>query len=72
MPLYTHYFDVRIAQSFESGIEDFDEAFDEWCKQFATTSELRSALLTSDESTKSILQGIDHSDTDGSEKEGGA
>lgn len=68
MPRYTHYFDVRIAQSIESDIEDFEEAFDEWCKQFATTSELRQALLTSDESTKSLIQGLDHSDTDDSEE----
>ena len=69
MPRYTHCFDVRIAQSFESDIEDFEEAFEAWAAQFKTSSELRTALLSSDESTKSIIQGLDYSDTHDSEEE---
>lgn len=60
---YTHYFDVRVAQRFESDIEDFDEALDQWLRSFDTTTKLRNALLTSDEDTKSLTQGIIHSDT---------
>lgn len=60
---YTHYFDVRVAQRFESDIEDFDEALDQWLCSFDTTTKLRNALLTSDESTKSLTEGVIHSDT---------
>lgn len=60
---YTHYFDMRLANSFESDVEDFDEAFDAWCNSFPDRPSLRIALLTSDEGTKSILQGVLHSET---------
>jgi len=60
---YTHYFDVRVAQSFESDIEDFDAALSKWISSFQTSIALRKAMLTSDEGTKSMLQGIIHSDT---------
>lgn len=61
---YTHYFDVRLANSFESDIEDFEDAFDHWCAtQFQTSLDLRKALLDSNEGIKSILEGILHSDT---------
>ena len=60
---FTHYFDVRLANNFESDIEDFDEAFDAWASGFASRPELRAALLNSDEDTKSLLKGIVYSDT---------
>jgi hypothetical protein len=60
---YTHFFDVRLAVSFGSDIEDFDEAFDAWAESFPNRESLRKALLNSDESTKTLLQGIVHSDT---------
>lgn len=60
---YTHYFDMRLANSFESDVEDFDEAFDAWCNSFPDRPSLRNALLTSDEGLKSILQGVLHSET---------
>jgi hypothetical protein len=60
---YTHYFDVRVAQSFESDIEDFDAALSKWISSFQTSIALRKAMLTSDEGAKSMLQGIIHSDT---------
>jgi len=60
---YTHYFDVRLANSFQSDIEDFDEAFDAWCDSFPDKLSLREKLLVSDESTMSILKGVLHSDT---------
>ncbi len=60
---YTHYFDVRLAQQFESDVEDFDAAFDEWAKCFKDSLKFRQALLNSDESTKNICQGIVWSDT---------
>lgn len=60
---YTHYFDIRLANSFESDIEDFDEAFDAWCNSFPDRPSLRKRLLSSDEETKSILKGLLHSDT---------
>ena len=60
---YTHYFDVRLANSFQSDIEDFDEAFDAWCNSFPDRPSLRKELLASDEGTKSILSGVVYSDT---------
>lgn len=61
---YTHYFDVRIANSFESDIEDFEDAFDHWLStSFADRTAIRAALLTSDEDTKSLLAGVVYSDT---------
>ena len=60
---YTHYFDVRLANSFESDNEDFDEAFDAWCASFQDISALRTALLCSDENTRSILEGVIYSVT---------
>jgi hypothetical protein len=62
-PRYTHYFDVRLAISFDSDIEDFDDAFDAWLESFPTTESRRKALLSSDESTESLIQGIVYSDT---------
>jgi hypothetical protein len=62
-PRYTHFFDVRLAVSFGSDIEDFDAAFDAWAESFTSRESLRKALLNSDESTKTLLQGIAYSDT---------
>ena len=61
---YTHYFDVRIAQQFDSDNPDFDEAFDEWVESFRDSLALRQALLDTDESTKTMCQGIEWSETD--------
>jgi len=61
---YTHSFDVRLAQQFESDIPDFDDAFDKWAEGFKDSLTFRQALLNSDESTKSLCQGIIWSDTD--------
>lgn len=63
MAKFTHAFDVRIANSFESDCEDFEEAFNKWAESFDNAVSLRRALLASDESTKSILQGVQHSET---------
>ena len=60
---YHHHFDVRIANDFHSDIEDFDEAFEAWSEKFTDRSALRKRLLTSDESLKTILQGIVFSET---------
>tara|TARA_R100000734_G_C3312832_1_gene103982 strand:+ start:1098 stop:1298 length:201 start_codon:yes stop_codon:yes gene_type:complete len=60
---YTHYFDVRVSQQFESDIEDFDIAFDKWANEFKDSFLFRKALLATDESTKSLCQGIIYSDT---------
>ena len=61
---YTHSFDVRIAQQFESDIEDFEDAFEKWAESFKNSLSFRQALLDTNESTKSICQGIVWSDTD--------
>jgi hypothetical protein len=61
---YTHSFDTRIAINFESDIEDFDEAFDEWISQFPDAAARRKALLNGDESTKDLMKGIVHNQTD--------
>jgi hypothetical protein len=63
---YTHSFDTRVAINFESDIEDFDEAFDEWITQFPDSAAKRAALLNGDESTKNLLKGIIHNQTDDS------
>lgn len=60
---YTHCFDVRLANSFESDVQDFDEAFEAWCESFPDRPSLRSRLLASDEDAKTILQGVIHNDT---------
>ncbi len=65
---YHHYFDVRIANDFHSDIEDFDEAFEAWAEKFTDRSALRARLLASDESLKTICQGIVHSETFDSEE----
>ena len=64
MTRYVHYFDVRIARQFESHIGDFERAFEKWASSFPTDFMLRDELLSSDESTQSILDGIVYSDTD--------
>ena len=66
---YTHCFDVRIANHFQSDIEDFDAAFNVWADQFPDSLELRNRLLSSDEGIKSILQGIVFSETLDEEEE---
>lgn len=66
---YTHYFDVRVANHFQSDIEDFDAAFNVWAEQFTDSHELRKHLLSSDEDTKSILQGIVYLETTDEEEE---
>jgi hypothetical protein len=60
---YTHYFDVRLSQRIESDIEDFDDALKNWISSFASTQELRTALLTTHQDTASLMQGILHSDS---------
>jgi len=60
---YTHYFDVRLAQQFDSDISDFDEAFEEWAKGFKDSLSFRKALVESDESTKTLCEGIIWSET---------
>jgi hypothetical protein len=61
---YTHSFDTRIAINFESDIEDFDEAFDEWISQFPDSAAQRAALLNGDDSTKELIRGVSHARTD--------
>lgn len=63
MAKFTHYFDVRLANNFDSDLGDFEEAFDEWVNSFDDLESVRRALLTSDESTKSIMQGVQHNET---------
>ena len=62
---YTHYFDIRLANSFESETDDFEVAFEEWAKTFPSSQALRQKLPDSDESIKTIMQGIVWSDTEG-------
>ena len=60
---YTHYFDLTVANHFESDIEDFDKALNAWAAQI-TRGKLRDALLDTDEGVKSIWEGIVYSDTE--------
>lgn len=64
MPRYQHSFDTRICICFESDIEDFDEAFDTWIDSFADLAAKRAALLNSDESIKTLIQGVVWNNTD--------
>ncbi len=65
---YTHHFDVRVANHFQSDIEDFDAAFNAWAVQFPDSHELRKRLLSTDEGIKSILQGIVYFETNDEEE----
>ena len=67
MPRYTHSFDTRIAVSFESDIDDFDEAFDTWMVQFPDSAARRAALLNGDESTNTLIEGVIHNYTEDAE-----
>ena len=60
---FTHYFDVRCENHFDSDIEDFYEAFDAWAKSFSDRQAFRRELLSCDEGTKSLAQGVIWSDT---------
>jgi len=64
MARYTHYFNVCISNSFESDIEDFDDAFDEFIDGFEDIDAKRRELLHTDESTTSLMKGIIYSQTD--------
>jgi hypothetical protein len=65
---YTHSFDTRICVKFDSDIEDFDEAFDAWIDQFPDSASKRAALLKGSESTRDLMRGIIHNQTDDNEK----
>lgn len=65
---FTHYFDIRLANSFESEEEDFDDAFDEWVETFSSPQALRQQLLSSDESIKTIIEGVMWSETEETEQ----
>jgi hypothetical protein len=60
---YTHYFDFRVSQSFDSDVKDFNKALSQWMDSFKSASEFRKALINSDESLRSLLSDIAFSDT---------
>lgn len=55
---YTHNISVNFSTSFESDIEDIEEAFDKWLESFSSVDDKRKALLSTDESTRSIVEGV--------------
>lgn len=55
---YTHHILVNFATSFKSDIEDIEEAFDKWLESFSSVDDGRRALLSTDESTRSIAEGV--------------
>ena len=63
MTRYTHYFDVCISNSFNSDIEDFDEALERWLDGLGTIENKRKEVLYTDEPTSSLIKGIIYSDT---------
>lgn len=64
MPFH-HYFELCLSNvGFQSDTENFEEAFDAWVASFPDTESLRKALLTSNESTSSLLGATIHSGTD--------
>jgi hypothetical protein len=62
---YTHYFDARLSNQFDSDIEDFDEALQAFIKSFPDKASLRKFLTSSGDgdTTDAIVQSIIHSDT---------
>ena len=63
MARYTHYFDVCVSNSFDSDIEDFGKALDKWLGDLGTTENKRREILSTDESTSSLMRGIVYADT---------
>ena len=63
MARYTHYFDVCVSNSFDSDIEDFEEALNKWLGDLGTIENKRREILSTDESTSSLMRGIVHTDT---------
>ena len=55
---YTHHISVNFTTSFESDIEDIEEAFDKWLESFSSVDDRRRALLSTNESTRSIVEGV--------------
>ena len=63
MARYTHCFYVCISNSFDSDTEDFDEALERWLDGLGTIENKRKEVLSTDESTSSLIKGIIYSDT---------
>lgn len=63
MARYTHYFDVCVSNSFDSDIEDFEEALNKWLGDLGTIENKRREILSTDESTSSLMRGIVYTDT---------
>ena len=63
MARYTHYCDVCVSNSFDSDIEDFEEALNKWLGDLGTIENKRREILSTDESTSSLMRGIVHTDT---------
>ena len=57
MSTYTHRFDVRMENSFQSPIENFDDALQLWL-MFKSEEQVRDLIMTSDDSTRSIIQSL--------------
>lgn len=55
---YTHHILVSFTTSFKSDTEDIEEAFDRWLESFSSEDEGRQALLSTNESTRSIVEGV--------------
>lgn len=64
MKQFLHGFDVCIAKTFTSDVEDFDQAFDAWIGSFPDRESLRKELLRTEEGTKSIIKGISYGSTE--------
>lgn len=55
---YTHHILVSFTTSFKSDTEDIEEAFDRWLESFSSVDDRRQALLSTNESTRSIVEGV--------------
>jgi hypothetical protein len=67
MARYTHSFDTRVCIVFESDLEDLDEALAHklaWLHQVGGSAAQRRWLLSSDESIKTLIEGIVWNQTD--------
>jgi len=63
MAQYTHYFNLKLAGSFSSGIGDFERAFAAYCAAAPCDEALRKDLLGSDD-LQTIVESVEWHDTD--------
>lgn len=59
MKKYTHDFDILIPTSFQSDLEDFDQALNEWLRSFSSNDEAKNALIHAEEDLQQVIDRIE-------------